>query len=495
MRWRPAITSSARTLTDGRRGLFRAADAARDQSYFLYATTQEQLDMLRFPLGGIDKAQTRALAAELGLAIADKPDSQDICFVPNGRYADVIERLKPGAARPGEIVHLDGRVLGRHDGVLRYTVGQRKGLGLSTPEPLYVLRLDADSARVVVGPREALSVREIRLRDLNWLGETALDALPDRRHRRRGAGALDAPPARGAADPRRGRAQDRARRRRGGRFARPGLRDLRRCRPRRARARRRHHPAPAAGHAGIRACPGPRRLALTGARRPSPFATSRSMPVTYDLDSQKRAYAGWARIYDKVYQRMLARAQREAVAAACACGPDILEIGVGTGLTLPYFTPSSRVLGADLSLDMLKMASRKVASQKLAHVRGLMVMDACRLGFEAERFDAVTAQFVITLVPDPEQALAEMDRVLKPGGEIIVASRLVGDGGLSASALERACPARQGDRLELRLQGQPPDRLGRRDRPLRDRPCRPGLLQGRAAAQAGLRRDVTPAKV
>jgi tRNA-specific 2-thiouridylase len=167
-----------RELADGRRGLFRAADASRDQSYFLYATTQEQLDLLRFPLGHIDKAQTRALAAELGLGIADKPDSQDICFVPNGRYADVIERLKPGAARPGEIVHLDGRVLGRHDGVLRFTVGQRKGLGLSTPEPLYVLRLDADEARVIVGPREALNVREVRLRDLNWLGETPLDSLP-----------------------------------------------------------------------------------------------------------------------------------------------------------------------------------------------------------------------------------------------------------------------------------------------------------------------------
>ena len=165
-------------LPNGHRGLFRAADANRDQSYFLYATTQEQLDLLRFPLGGIDKAQTRALAAELGLGIADKPDSQDICFVPNGRYADVIERLKPGAARPGDIVHLDGRVLGRHDGVLRYTVGQRKGLGLSTPEPLYVLRLDADGARVIVGPREALKIREIRLRDLNWLGEMSLDALP-----------------------------------------------------------------------------------------------------------------------------------------------------------------------------------------------------------------------------------------------------------------------------------------------------------------------------
>lgn len=164
------------------------------------------------------------------------------------------------------------------------------------------------------------------------------------------------------------------------------------------------------------------------------------MPVTYDLDSQKRVYAGWAKIYDRVYQRMLARPQREAVAAACACGPDILEIGVGTGLTLAYFTPGSRVLGADLSLDMLKVANRKVTSQKLDHVHGLMVMDACRLGFEAERFDAVTAQFVITLVPDPEQALAEMDRVLKPGGEIIVSSRLVDDGGLFAPVWSALAP-------------------------------------------------------
>ncbi len=155
------------------------------------------------------------------------------------------------------------------------------------------------------------------------------------------------------------------------------------------------------------------------------------MSVTH-LEAQKRAYAAWAKFYDKVYLRMLARPQREAVAAACACGPDILEIGVGTGLTLPYFTQGTRVLGADLSLDMLKVANRKVASQGLSHVRGLMVMDACRLGFEAERFDAVTAQFVITLVPDPEQALAEMDRVLKPGGEIVISSRLVDDGGLLA---------------------------------------------------------------
>lgn len=156
------------------------------------------------------------------------------------------------------------------------------------------------------------------------------------------------------------------------------------------------------------------------------------MPTTYDLEGQKRIYATWAKFYDRIYQRLLAKPQREAVAAACACGPDILEIGVGTGLTLPYFTPGSRVLGADLSLDMLRVANRKVSTLRLGHVRGLMVMDACRLGFPAERFDAVTAQFVITLVPDPEQALAEMDRVLKPGGEIIVSSRLVDDGGLLA---------------------------------------------------------------
>jgi tRNA-specific 2-thiouridylase len=169
---------ASQDLGNGHRGLFRAADESRDQSYFLYATTQEQLDLLRFPLGGLDKAQTRALAAEFGLAIADKPDSQDICFVPNGRYAEVIERLKPGAARPGAIVHLDGRVLGEHEGVLRYTVGQRKGLGISGAEPLYVVALDAENARVIVGPREALSVSRVDLRDLNWIGDLALSDLP-----------------------------------------------------------------------------------------------------------------------------------------------------------------------------------------------------------------------------------------------------------------------------------------------------------------------------
>lgn len=158
------------------------------------------------------------------------------------------------------------------------------------------------------------------------------------------------------------------------------------------------------------------------------------------LDAQKRVYAVWAKFYDRIYQGLLARAQREAVAAACACGRDILEIGVGTGLTLPYFERDRQVVGADLSLDMLRVAKAKVESQSLDHVRGLLVMDACRLGFVDHSFDAVTAQFVITLVPDPEQALAEMDRVLRPGGEIVISSRLVGDGGLGAPLWSLVAP-------------------------------------------------------
>ncbi len=169
---------ASRALPEGGRALVRAADPARDQSYFLYATTPDQLAMLRFPLGDMDKSETREHARRFGLSVAEKADSQDICFVPNGRYAEVIERLKPGAAAPGDIVHLDGRVLGRHAGVLHYTVGQRRGLNLSVGEPLYVLRLDAETARVIVGPREALATRTIHLRDMNWIGDGPLADLP-----------------------------------------------------------------------------------------------------------------------------------------------------------------------------------------------------------------------------------------------------------------------------------------------------------------------------
>ncbi|WP_337268843.1 tRNA 2-thiouridine(34) synthase MnmA [Oryzifoliimicrobium ureilyticus] len=158
-----------------RRALYRPADAERDQSYFLFATTQEQIDYLRFPLGHLPKAETRRLAEEMGLVVAQKADSQDICFVPQGRYSDVIAKLKPNAALEGEIVHLDGRVLGRHDGILHYTIGQRRGIGIATGEPLYVVYLDARSRRVIVGPKEALETHRVYLRDVNWLGDEALD--------------------------------------------------------------------------------------------------------------------------------------------------------------------------------------------------------------------------------------------------------------------------------------------------------------------------------
>ena len=162
------------------RALFRPVDADRDQSYFLFATTQAQIDFLRFPLGGLSKPQVRAAAEAMGLAVAAKQDSQDICFVPQGKYSDIIARLKPAAAVPGDIVHIDGRVLGRHDGILRYTIGQRRGIGIASGEPLYVVHLDAERAWVVVGPREALETRRVHLRDMNWLGDGALADIPAR---------------------------------------------------------------------------------------------------------------------------------------------------------------------------------------------------------------------------------------------------------------------------------------------------------------------------
>lgn len=162
--------------------LHSAVDPSKDQSYFLFATTQTQLDYLRFPLGGLTKSETRQLAARYGLPVAAKPDSQDICFVPNGSYARIVERLRPDAAKAGEIVHLDGTVLGRHDGVLNYTIGQRKGLGIGgrkdDTEALYVLRLDPQAARVVVGPRSALAVSRLHLGEVNWLGSTRLSEGP-----------------------------------------------------------------------------------------------------------------------------------------------------------------------------------------------------------------------------------------------------------------------------------------------------------------------------
>ena len=164
--------------------LHRAHDGGKDQSYFLFATTREQLDFLRFPLGHLDKSETRKLAVEFGLNVASKPDSQDICFVPTGKYTDVIEKIRPEAAKAGDIVHMDGRILGQHRGVMYYTIGQRRGLGLGDDtgtDPLFVVGIDAQSRQVIVGPRSALERDTLWLENINWLGEgdfgTQLDGL------------------------------------------------------------------------------------------------------------------------------------------------------------------------------------------------------------------------------------------------------------------------------------------------------------------------------
>jgi tRNA-uridine 2-sulfurtransferase len=166
---------ASRRTPDGSRALVCAADADRDQSYFLFATTREQLDYLRFPLGDMTKPEVREHARRFGLEVADKHDSQDICFVPTGRYTDIISRLKPNAMEPGDIVDLDGNLLGTHQGIAHFTVGQRKGLGIASGHPLYVVKLDAATRRVVVGPREALRMDRITLRDVNWIGDGSLD--------------------------------------------------------------------------------------------------------------------------------------------------------------------------------------------------------------------------------------------------------------------------------------------------------------------------------
>ncbi|MGI9501974.1 MAG: tRNA 2-thiouridine(34) synthase MnmA, partial [Geminicoccaceae bacterium] len=158
-----------RVETDDGAELHTAVDAHRDQSYFMFTTTSEQLDFLRFPLGELEKTETRQLAERFGLAVADKPDSQDICFVPSGSYANIVQKLRPGAAEPGDIVHVDGRVLGRHEGLIHYTVGQRRGLAVAVGEPLYVVKLEPETQRLIVGPRLATLCAEVQIKDVNWL--------------------------------------------------------------------------------------------------------------------------------------------------------------------------------------------------------------------------------------------------------------------------------------------------------------------------------------
>ena len=165
-----------RVVNGGRVELHKGADPRRDQSYFLYGTTREQLDFLRFPLGDLPKDEVRRLAAEVGLEVAAKPDSQDICFVPDGDYAGLVKRMRPETEAPGAIVDLDGSVLGRHRGVVHFTVGQRRGIEIGgQKEPLYVIRIEPETRRIVVGPRRALAVESMRVADWNWLGEDQQD--------------------------------------------------------------------------------------------------------------------------------------------------------------------------------------------------------------------------------------------------------------------------------------------------------------------------------
>ena len=165
-----------RVVAHGRTELHKGADPRRDQSYFLYGTTREQLDFLRFPLGDLPKDQVRRMAAEVGLEVAAKPDSQDICFVPDGDYAGLVKRLRPETEAPGDIVDGDGRVVGRHRGVVHFTIGQRRGIEIGgQKEPLYVIRIDPERARIVVGPRRALAVDGMRVTEWNWLGEDQRD--------------------------------------------------------------------------------------------------------------------------------------------------------------------------------------------------------------------------------------------------------------------------------------------------------------------------------
>ena len=160
----------SRVQTNGHANMYRAKDHNRDQSYFLFNTTQEQLDYLRFPLGEIDKSETRAIAEKLNLNVANKPDSQDICFVPNGDYASVIKKFRPESFKPGKILDLEGKQIGEHDGIINYTIGQRKGIKIASNNPLYVVNIDADNNTIIVGNKECLEVKEIKLRDLNILG-------------------------------------------------------------------------------------------------------------------------------------------------------------------------------------------------------------------------------------------------------------------------------------------------------------------------------------
>ena len=371
-------------------------DSDRDQSYFLFATTREQLRLLRFPLGEMSKPEVREHARRFGLAIADKPDSQDICFVPTGRYSDIVEKLAPQAAAPGEIVHVDGRVLGRHAGVMHYTIGQRRGLGLgsaaaSAGEPLFVVKIDAAKARVTVGPRSALATKEVVLRDVNWIGPGTLDAAA--------ASGLEIavrvrstrPPVPAVLESRNGEicvefVDDES-----------GVAPGQACvfyESAEPRAR-------VLGGGFIRSAQAAIVAVEPPVARGDGMSEARREIAQLENAHVEEAYARWAPVYDLAFTAVMAPGRRAAVAAAQRRGGLILDVGVGTGLELPMFDPAVSVVGVDLSEPMLRRAQSRAASEKLKQVAGLCVMDATRLAFPSGHFDAVVAPFVLTVVPDP----------------------------------------------------------------------------------------------
>ena len=409
----------------GGRGLYRGLDPSRDQSYFLFGTTPDQLAFLRFPLGELAKSRVREIAHDLGLVTADKPDSQDICFVPTGRYSDLVARLVPEAVVPGDITDEHGAVLGRHEGIVHYTVGQRRGLNLGgAPYPLFVTRIDAANARVVVGPREALQTTRLALRDVNWLGDrlpSHFDHGLDLFVRTRSAQAPVAarfhwgdtpvvtfPSAASAVSP--GQACV---------FYESDA-DGRAC----ARwGHRREEPRLGAKDFGTR-------IGSYFVTRSSELPGSGSSLNNTDVEA---AYARWAPVYDLTFALVMRAGRKAAAAAASRPGGRVLDVGVGTGLELPMIDRRTQITGVDLSRPMLTRAKARVAAQRLTNVDGLLVMDAMNLAFQDATFDAVVAPYVLTVVPDPHASLAEWVRVLKPGGEIVLVNHVGADRGVIAA--------------------------------------------------------------
>ena len=384
-----------RRLPDGGRALYRARESERDQSYFLFATTREQLDVLRFPLGGLPKSETRELAHKFGLAVADKQDSQDICFVPTGRYADIIERLRPGASAPGEIVDLDGKVLGRHDGIIHFTVGQRKGLKIAAREPLYVVRLDAAREPRGGRPARGARVRAIRLQRCE---------LDRRRRARRCAARREVfVKVRSTRPPRaawlsRGRdgveveltdgeegvapgqacvfydAAEGGARVLGGGFirARAGA-GRKRCAPRSA-SRRTSDSCLRRGAMADNS---------TGRRSRRPMRAGRRSTIWCSA----RCSSAGARPRSRRPSASAGAFSKSASAPASRCR---------------IMRAPTRIVGIDISAPMLRKAQERVAEQGLTNVEALAVMDAKHLAFPDDAFDVVVAQYVITAVPDPE---------------------------------------------------------------------------------------------